>query len=54
LNLAKPTVVLKGSGGWADILSRPELTEGYKTRPYVAESAKEAVQIAFSLLHSNL
>lgn len=50
LNLAKPTVVLKGSGGWADILSRPELTEGYKTRPYVAESAKEAVQIAFSLL----
>ena len=50
LNLAKPTVVLKGSGGWSDILSEKVLSKGCKTRPHVARSAKEAVQFAFSLL----
>ncbi|RLE06984.1 TIGR00725 family protein [Candidatus Aerophobetes bacterium] len=48
LNVGKPTVILKGSGGWADILSNEELLKSFKRKPYVASSAKEAVGIAFS------
>ncbi|HIH96397.1 MAG TPA: TIGR00725 family protein [Thermoplasmata archaeon] len=49
LDLGKPTIVLKGSGGWADILSKKELLKGLKRKPLIAQSAKEAVELAFDL-----
>jgi len=48
LNIGKPTILLKGSGGWADILSDEELLKNFKRRPYIARSSKEAVELAFS------
>lgn len=35
-------------GGWTDILSNEELLKNFKRRLYVAHSAKEAVEPAFS------
>ena len=49
LDLNKPTIVLKNSGGWANILSESRLLRDLKQRPYVAQSPKEAVELAFSL-----
>jgi hypothetical protein len=49
LDLGKPTIVLKGSGGWAEILSKKELLKEFKQKPYIAQSAKEAVELAFNL-----
>lgn len=50
LNIGKPTVVLKGSGGWSDILSKRELLGYFENKPYVAESPEEAVELAFNLI----
>jgi hypothetical protein len=49
LDLGKPTIVLKSSGGWAEILSKKELSKGFERKPYIAQSAKEAVELAFNL-----
>jgi len=53
LNVGKPTVVIKGTGGWADILSNSEvqnLLRNFSTRPFIANSAEEAVEIAFKVI----
>jgi hypothetical protein len=50
LNIGKPTVVLEGSGGWSDILSKKELLGYFKNKPYVAGSPKEAVELVFNLI----
>jgi hypothetical protein len=50
LDIGKPTVVLEGSGGWSDILSKKELLGYFKNKPYVARSPKEAVELAFNLI----
>lgn len=50
LNIGKPTIVLKDSGGWSDILSKKELLGYFKKKPYVAGSPKEAVELAFNLI----
>lgn len=49
LNIGRPVIVLKGSGGWTDVLSNEKLLNGFKRKPYIAQSAKEAVELAFSL-----
>ncbi len=51
LNIGKPVVVLKDSGGWSNILSRKELLGYFKNKPYVAQSPKEAVELAFNLIN---
>lgn len=53
LNTGKPTVIIEGSGGWMNILSRSEiqtLLESFSTFPFVAHSPEEAVEIAFSIM----
>jgi len=49
LNIGKPVIILKGSGGWADILSNRELLKGFERKSYIAQSAKEAVELTFKL-----
>jgi len=49
LNIGKPVIILKGSGGWADILSNKELLKEFERKPYIAQSAKEAVELAFKV-----
>lgn len=49
LNIGKPVIILKNSGGWADILSNKELLKRFERKPYIAQSAKEAVEIAFKV-----
>ena len=49
LNIGKPTILIKGSGGWMDILSEKTLLEKLDPRPHIADSAKEAVDLAFKL-----
>ena len=53
LNVGKPAVVVKGTGGWADILSRDDiqvLLNDFSTRPFIAGSAEEAVDMAFKMI----
>jgi len=53
LNVGKPTVVVRGTGGWADILSSDEIQNlmiGFSTRPLIANSAEEAVRITFEVV----
>jgi len=45
--------VIRGTGGWADILSNGEvqnLLRNFSTRPFIANSAEEAVEIAFKVI----
>ncbi len=49
LNIGKPTILIKGSGGWMDILSEETLLKKLDLRPHIADSAKEAVDLAFKL-----
>ena len=49
LNIGKPTIIIKGSGGWADILAEEGLLERFETRPRVASSAREAVELAIKV-----
>ncbi|HDN98052.1 MAG TPA: TIGR00725 family protein [bacterium] len=46
--LNKPTIILKGSGGTCDILSRQDILERFKRKVIVATTPEEAVEIAFS------
>lgn len=53
LNIGKPTVMIRGTGGWADILSSCQdqnLLHSFSTRPFIAGSAEEAVNIAFKVM----
>lgn len=53
LNVGKPTVVIRGTGGWADILAKKDILtylKGFCTLPIVVNSAKEAVDIAFEVI----
>lgn len=47
ISLGKPTILLKGTGGWVDILSDEEISRKFKRKAYVVCSAKEAVELAF-------
>jgi len=49
LNIDKPVIILKGSGGWVDILSDKELLKKFERKPYIAQSTKEAVELAFKV-----
>ncbi|MFQ6067605.1 MAG: TIGR00725 family protein [bacterium] len=49
LNIGKPTVVIKGSGGWMDILSNEAILKKLELKPHIVDSAKEAVDLAFKL-----
>lgn len=49
LNIGKPTILIRGSGGWMDILSEESLLKNLGLRPHIANSAKEAVDLAFTL-----
>ncbi len=49
LNIGKPTIIIKGSGGWADILAEEGLLERFEVRPRVASSAREAVELAIKV-----
>jgi len=51
LNIGKPTVIVKGTGGWIDILSEKKHIDQFKAKPHIASSAKEAVDLAFRLCH---
>ena len=50
MTIKKPTIVIKGTGGCADMLSDPEIVGRFKTKPYVANSAKDAVKMAFRFI----
>ena len=53
LNVGKPTIIVKGTGGWSDILSSNSLQDflrSFPTRPFIADSAKQAVDIAFKVI----
>ncbi len=53
-NIGKPVVIIKGSGGWMDILSCEKVKEKLKdlsTYPLVTSSPEEAINIAFRLIH---
>lgn len=53
LNVGKPALIVKGTGGWADILSKDEiqsLLKIFPTQPVIVKSAEEAVEIAFKLI----
>ena len=52
LNIGKPTIVIKGTGGWSDILSSLLISEALKNfpiSPLIANSAEEAVEMAFQV-----
>ena len=48
--IGKPTIVIKGTGGWMDLLSDPEIVQGFERKPTVASSAKEAVELAIEMI----
>lgn len=53
LNVGKPTVIIRGTGGWVDILSSSQLQnflKSFSTHPVIANSAEEAVEVAFKLI----
>jgi hypothetical protein len=50
MDIKKPTIVIKGTGGCADMLSDPKIVGRFKTKPYVANSAKDAVEMAFKFI----
>ncbi|EMR74416.1 hypothetical protein MBGDN05_00206 [Thermoplasmatales archaeon SCGC AB-539-N05] len=47
--LGKPTIVIQGTGGCADLLSEETLAEKFEVTPHVVTSAKEAVEKALTL-----
>ncbi len=47
--LGKPTVVIQGTGGCADLLSEEIVVEKLEVTPHVVTSAKEAVEKALTL-----
>ena len=47
--IGKPTIAIKGTGGWVDLLSDPEIVNRFERRPLVASSAKEAVEMAIEM-----
>ncbi|MDY6966725.1 MAG: TIGR00725 family protein [Halobacteriota archaeon] len=49
LSIGKPTIVIKGTGGWVDLVSDPEIVKGFARKPLVANSAKEAVEMAIEM-----
>ena len=53
LNIGKPTLIVKGTGGWVDILSRDDVYDNlniFPSRPFIVSSAKEAVDTIFKLI----
>ncbi|MDY6958876.1 MAG: TIGR00725 family protein [Halobacteriota archaeon] len=46
----KPTIIIKGTGGWMDLLSDPEIVKEFEMRPTVTTSAKEAVEMALEMI----
>ncbi|MCD6232312.1 TIGR00725 family protein [Candidatus Aerophobetes bacterium] len=50
MNIGKPTILIKNSGGWIDILSKEKLLKNFTPKPYITHSAKEAVELAFNLI----
>jgi uncharacterized protein (TIGR00725 family) len=50
LSIGKPTIIIKGTGGWADILAEEGLLERFEVRPRVASSAREAVELAIKMI----
>ncbi|MHC1584693.1 MAG: TIGR00725 family protein [Candidatus Syntropharchaeia archaeon] len=49
LNIGKPLVLIRGTGGWCDILSKPEILERFDEKPLFVDSAREAVDLVFKL-----
>ena len=49
LCIGKPTIVIRGTGGWVDLVSDPEIVKRFQIAPYVANSAKEAVEMAIEV-----
>lgn len=49
LGIGKPTIIISGSGGVADLLSKQEVLSTFKKKPIIANTPEEAVDIAFSL-----
>jgi hypothetical protein len=47
IGASKLAIILEGIGGFADILSRKELLEGFRQKPHVAQSAEEALEFTF-------
>ena len=47
--IGKPTIIIKGSGGWANILAEEGLLRKFEVRPCVASSAREAVELALRM-----
>lgn len=50
MGIGKPTIIIDGSGGVADLFSKEEFLESFKKRPIVVKSPEEAVDTAFSII----
>ncbi|MCM8821019.1 MAG: TIGR00725 family protein [Candidatus Omnitrophica bacterium] len=49
IGIGKPTIIIDGSGGVSEILSKKEFLQVFKKRPIIVKSPKEAVDKAFSV-----
>ncbi len=47
--LGKPTILISTSGGICELFSDKEFLKNFKTKPKIAKSPQEAVNLAFSL-----
>lgn len=53
LNVGKPTIIIKGTGGWMDVLSGEKMRtflNSLPATPLFASSPEEAVEMAFSAI----
>jgi len=53
MGIEKPVVILAGSGGTADLFSRPEVRNLFGRVPEIAHSPAEAVSTALSLIRES-
>ncbi|MCX8082508.1 MAG: TIGR00725 family protein [bacterium] len=49
LGIGKPTIVIDGSGGVADLLSKENFLQTFKKKPIIVKTPEEAIDTAFSL-----
>ncbi|MDD3726167.1 MAG: TIGR00725 family protein [Candidatus Ratteibacteria bacterium] len=49
ISIGKPTIIIDGSGGVADLLSKEDILKIFKKRPIIVKTPEEAVDTAFSI-----
>jgi hypothetical protein len=49
IGIGKPTIIIDGSGGIANLFSKKETLKTFKKKPIIVKTPEEAVNYAFSL-----